>query len=467
VTLSDEIKSNHFDIVYGTNFKVVTNFYAGEQYVLTHCGTTAPTAAEVDALAPLPEKSKGGAMTPDSGFVRKSFTVPIKSFGDETGTTHGYVDALGVVDRIAYMSSGAVSACMQKALVCDATMLQSNDWREDLQTDGNQTLKNSDNAAWVEAFQTPRTTAQLENVDVYFVDKSGDAAHFGTDAGSAKTVAFTASWDPDMLHIAEWIKFIAAFFNLEDKAEAHFKKVSETWNGGTALDKKVVIINKPYKIHLTPYKVSWIEAAGAKTYTKEELTAGTGTIAKNWQGIETCDPTTTSSCDIEFDASDTDAVAEWKSFVEAADVIIDDNSPWPADTENAYGTSHFTTQYGDEMSALTAKVYRTDGILKALGGSTDWYEGRYANPDWLCEDLRAVLKGETRDRIHLRKLVGESPKIRTPSACDTTLPACDSSAEISVIDAPCETYKTCVTVDDIKSSAPAMAAAALLLLPEL
>ena len=31
---------------------------------------------QVDALAPLPEKSKGGAMTPDSGFVRKSFTVP-------------------------------------------------------------------------------------------------------------------------------------------------------------------------------------------------------------------------------------------------------------------------------------------------------------------------------------------------------------------------------------------------------
>ena len=39
---------------------------------------------------------------------------------------------------------------------------------------------------------------------------------------------------------------------------------------------------------------------------------------------------------------------------------------------------------------------------------------------------------------------GVGPKIRTPSACDTTLPACDSSAEISVIDAPCETYKTCV-----------------------
>ena len=33
-------------------------------------------------------------------------------------------------------------------------------------------------------------------------------------------------------------------------------EVSETWNGGTALDKKAVIINKPYKIHLTPYKAT-------------------------------------------------------------------------------------------------------------------------------------------------------------------------------------------------------------------
>ena len=58
---------------------MVTNFYAGEQYVLTHCGSTAPTDAEVDALAPLPDQSQGGAMT-TGPFVRKSFTVPIRSF---------------------------------------------------------------------------------------------------------------------------------------------------------------------------------------------------------------------------------------------------------------------------------------------------------------------------------------------------------------------------------------------------
>ena len=120
-----------------------------------------------------------------------------------SGTTHGFGDVLGVNDRIAHMSSGVVSACIQKALDCDATMIGGHDYNV-----GDDTL----------------LATQIQNVDLYFNDKAYDAAPF--TAASDKTVAFTASWDPDMLHIAEWIKFIAAFFNLEDKAEAHFKKVA-------------------------------------------------------------------------------------------------------------------------------------------------------------------------------------------------------------------------------------------------
>ena len=77
VTLTQEIKSKHFDIVYGKNFKVVTNFYAREQYVLTHCGSEAPTDAEVNAVATLPEESAGGTGA-TGAFVRKSFTVPMQ-----------------------------------------------------------------------------------------------------------------------------------------------------------------------------------------------------------------------------------------------------------------------------------------------------------------------------------------------------------------------------------------------------
>ena len=39
-------------------------------------------------------------------------------------------------------------------------------------------------------------------------------------------VRWTASWDPSMLHIAEWVKYFGAFFNLEAEAEAHFNEVS-------------------------------------------------------------------------------------------------------------------------------------------------------------------------------------------------------------------------------------------------
>jgi hypothetical protein len=229
------------------------------------------------------------------------------------------------------------------------------------------------------------------------------------------------------------------------------------------LDKKVVIINKPYKILLTPYLVSWVEAAGASTYTQAELTAGLGTVGADWQGILTCNPATSSSCDIEFDAANADAVAEWKTFVSGADVIIDQNSPWGLTT--VYGKDDFVAQYGEDYSA---KVYKTDGILKALGGGSDWFEGRYSNPDWLLDDLRAVCKGDaTRDLKHMRKLVGDEPFIQKPEHCEKTMPACDSTAAIAVIHAPCETYKTCVTVEDVKASAPVTAAAALLLLAQL
>ena len=41
----------------GANFKVVTNLYAREQYVLTHCGSEAPTTTEVTEEQP--ERSGG------------------------------------------------------------------------------------------------------------------------------------------------------------------------------------------------------------------------------------------------------------------------------------------------------------------------------------------------------------------------------------------------------------------------
>ena len=416
VTLTQEIKSKHFDIVYGKNFKVVTNFHAREQYVLTHCGSTAPTDAEVNAVATLPEESAGGTGA-TGAFVRKSFTVPIQSFGDETGTTHGFGDVLGVNDRIAYMSSSVVSACIQKALDCDATMLGGHDY-----TVGDDTL----------------LATQIQNVDLYFNDKAYDAAPF--TAASDKTVAFTASWDPNMLHIAEWIKFFGAFFNLEDKAEEHFNKISAKWNelSSRTSDKKVVIVNvngDNLRIAATPYKVSWIEASGATAIGKKDALDAGGSVAVSWNGVVTCDPATSQSCDIDFNKTNPDQAAAFRNLISSADVIIDEASNWGAST--AYGASNFETNYGVDLSA---KTYRHDGIVKAIGGGSDWYESRYANPHVLLEDLSSLVHGETRTRVYLRRL-DESQTIQTGAQCDKAMPACGGS--VTAIEAPCERYKYC------------------------
>ena len=115
-------------------------------------------------------------------------------------------------------------------------------------------------------------------------------------------------------------------------------EVAKLWNAErAATGKKVVIINKnwdgsKFYIKLTPYMVSWIEAAGATTYTQAEATANHGVVAANWEGILTCDPATTSSCDIEFDTANADAAADFRTLVSAADV-----------TESARACSYYSS----------------------------------------------------------------------------------------------------------------------------
>merc|ERR1719407_188852 len=63
MTYTEVDYADHFDITYASTFKVLNNFDAKEQYVLTMCNHEAPDTATVDAAAALPE-----------GFTRKHFT---------------------------------------------------------------------------------------------------------------------------------------------------------------------------------------------------------------------------------------------------------------------------------------------------------------------------------------------------------------------------------------------------------
>jgi hypothetical protein len=267
-----------------------------------------------------------------------------------------------------------------------------------------------------------------------------------------------------MLHRAEWIKFLGAFFNLEDKAEEHFNKVSAKWNelSSKTSNKKVVFISNnmgsSYRIEADPIKVSLIEAAGAKAIGKTDAEAVGATASGCTADV--------SNCDLDFDHTDATQAQAFRDLIATADIIIDEASNYAyAPPYTKYDASKFETTYGVD-SALSAKTYRTDGIVKDNLWATDSYESQYASPQVVLEDLTSLVYGETRTLVCLRQLDGDHT-IMTKAQCDKYMPACLDGLEPTAIEAPCETYLTCVpvkpTVPAAASTESATVAAAFLL----
>jgi hypothetical protein len=264
-----------------------------------------------------------------------------------------------------------------------------------------------------------------------------------------------------MLHRAEWIKYLAAFFNLEDKAEDHFDMVSAKWNQPrTSSGKKVVIIQKVtgnpawgtvdmLKVEADAVKVSWVEAAGATLIGKDEAVAAGGVVpVGSCMGI---------ACDIDFDPTDEVKVAAFRELIGTADVIIDETSNWGKTT--AYGASNFEENFG---VAPIAETYRNDGLMKAIGGGSAWFETGKSSPDIILEELSSIVHGGDTTRVFLRRL-DESQTIVTAADCDREMPC---GGAVTAIQAPCETYLTCVpvkpTVPATLSQSASVAAAFLL-----
>jgi iron complex transport system substrate-binding protein len=180
------VSAELIDIKYGRNFKVVTEKNAKTQYVLTQCGSPKPDAAVVSALKPLP-----------AGYTQKHFDIPLQTVIAESTVQLGYLQALGLRDRVSYVTSYAVGACWQKIMGCGGTA------------------------------DSKKQTEQRNAVDAVFMDCPWDskkgAANCAALSSIPKAIHFSASADPAPLASAEHIKFMAAFFNKEESAEKVFK----------------------------------------------------------------------------------------------------------------------------------------------------------------------------------------------------------------------------------------------------
>jgi len=240
-------EANNFDIKYNEGYKVVTDIVAKREYILYPCGNAKPTVSE---------------STP-SGFVRRYFTVPLQKVAVDDTTLMGYMQALdnggsvmGVTDRIASLTKYAIDPCAQKAL---ATCTAANNKVVDQLS-----VKTPGYGAGVQDYH-----AILNHTDAYF--NWGDSA--STKYNPSRVVSFKASgvrcYSPLLMHCipsrqsrrappiqrpntsifhispflflslyqensilgrVEWIKYLAAFFNLELEAGRYFNKIKTRVN---------------------------------------------------------------------------------------------------------------------------------------------------------------------------------------------------------------------------------------------
>merc|ERR1719460_2696119 len=242
------------EIHYGQTFKVLTETYAQEQYVLTQCGAATPSEADINAVKALP-----------TGFTRKYFTIPLQQVMAESTVQLGFLHELGLHDRVAYVSQYAVGACWQKIHDCNAAGVVTDTSSVDMQ-------------------------ATRQNMDAAFMDCPWDnGPNCAALHSIPNAVHFSASQDPAPIHSAEHIKFIAAFFNKEEDAERLFSsEVTAMQAKQTQLAARadsdmqtVAWIEKSwdgkYSLSTAPYKKVMTEQAGSKVVDAAAVKTTLGT----------------------------------------------------------------------------------------------------------------------------------------------------------------------------------------------
>jgi hypothetical protein len=361
-----------FTVKYYDTYKVVTNTRANETYALYQCGTVPPPRSD------LPEGAK-------------ILEIPLSSVAVDDTTALGFLRYLGVEDRVAYASSWSVAPCMQRL-----------------------TASVEDGGCGAEAAAASNVTAvaaQAPRVDATF--------GFAANANSSESVAFTATRDPGAVRRAEWIKFLAPFFNKEVEANRLFDGVSSAYDAtkkaaaaqapaSLSARPKVAWLSKSnvskawgydfdgpaYGVFFTPYKAQLIADAGA-----QNVAASNATVLAAYPGVASPDISGNGNVMLRADtpANKARADAALRELLADADVVVDETFYSDPDTGknlDAPTLGMFRREFslegaaGDDLKFLQGKgrVYTLGGTQGASGGS-DWFETAVVRPDLVLDEL--------------------------------------------------------------------------------
>jgi len=238
--------------------------------------------------------------------------------------------------------------------------------------------------------------------DVVFTDS------FGTGwAGPEKDIPFQISLDPGSLQRAEWVRFVAAFFNEDDKADEIFTAIQTDYNAlkGMSLKlstdsntewkgrkPKVAWITKSWdgkmKINNAHYKIDFVEDAGGVMVPMPALEPKNCTFGQNTDGAKT----------LTCPGDDAAALASFKKFLAEADVIIDESYVANYDvTAFDFATTYMVT--AQELPALARNppnIFRLDGTISDNVGAdgkigSHWFEGMPSQPQQLLAGMMEAL----------------------------------------------------------------------------
>jgi len=408
------------DVHYGSHFKVVTSKQSQEQYVLTQCGAPQAEVAEVDALVPLA-----------SNWTRKFFDIPLKTPLTTSTAALTFLETLGVEDRVLLAPLYATGACWQKAHTCNASL--EDGWS------GNATLRQS----------------QLDAADVVFMDctsaRDGDCSNV---VSRANAVQYSGANEGGLLASAEHIKFFALFFNKEIEAISAFEDTVAHFNAAapTATSTKPVVAWVSYQqwpdrfvMADAAYRRSIVQAAGGVAadgsgfhqsvagWTEVQAVAGVASSGKTYSlalsafnNSENC-PSACSSAQLKSLAA-----AAFQPVLQSADVLIDET--YEPDPHNYNLDSFKATFETDDLKALTKlSVLRIDGTISADNG-LDWYESRFARPEWAVEGLAFHLFPDSGNgKRYFRNLAqNETPVSIIPQMCSVNMVACTGGDPVTI-----------------------------------
>jgi iron complex transport system substrate-binding protein len=373
-----------WNVSYHGSYKVLTDVESGRRTALYLCGTPAPLNASV------------------AGGFDAAVEIPIRRAGVDSSTFFSLFEYLGQRTSMTYYASTAdyiVDACLQSMFA--------------------QNLINDTADA---------ALADKAGVDVMFVTKTECFGIVGADYGkgcyddpnpfanlpsaAVPFVRVLSDFEADPLAVVEWTEMISLFFNREEAANSVTEIVRARYQCHAAPFANLTVAQRPTLAFLTFFVSDPVKDCTAANVK--------GMMLFNASGKELVVARDAGAQVISFPAGKTFGDLPALLLNASALVFLNDwtNTGYvpTACKQVLLGLINGTSAY---KKGAFYDIFKT----ASAAGTTDWFEGKVAEPDTLLLDIISVvhpdaLEGENYTRTYLRNLLnGDKTDLQTKNAC--------------------------------------------------